>query len=111
MNITSATAINAEASRFLNEQLRNQYHQEMPHLKAVIHSGHTCGTFVNPLDKECLTCDVNLVCSRGCTVKHGPELLVVETNTAQLFLEPRAATFPSRMVETSGGAEKAQRGG
>lgn len=75
-------AINPEATEFLRAQLRAEYNQELPHLEPVMRSDYVRGTFVNPLDEERLTCDVNLVYSREDTTVYGPDLFVIETKTA-----------------------------
>lgn len=75
-------AINPEAAGLLRAQLRAEYNQELPHLEPVMRSDYVRGTFVNPLDEERLTCDVNLVYSREDATVHGPDLFVIETKTA-----------------------------
>lgn len=81
-DVSERDIINAEAHGFLTEQLSTQYNQELPHLEPVMRSDYIRGTFVNPLDEERLTCDVNLVYSQDGTVVHGPDLFVIETKTA-----------------------------
>ncbi len=73
--------INEQAEAFLTERLATEYHQGMPHLQAVMRSDYVRGTFVNPLDEERLTCDVNLVYSQDGTTIHGPDLFVIETKS------------------------------
>ncbi|RAX49522.1 hypothetical protein DQ353_09630 [Arthrobacter sp. AQ5-05] len=75
-------SITPEATEFLRVQLRAEYNQELPHLEAVMRSDYVRGTFVNPVDEERLTCDVNLVYSRQDATVHGPDLFVIETKTA-----------------------------
>ncbi|MFI8410924.1 polyphosphate polymerase domain-containing protein [Paeniglutamicibacter gangotriensis] len=81
-DVSERNTINAEAHGFLTEQLSTQYNQELPHLEPVMRSDYIRGTFVNPLDEERLTCDVNLVYTQNGTVVHGPDLFVIETKTA-----------------------------
>ena len=80
--VSERDAINPEATEFLRAQLRAEYNQELPHLEPVMRSDYVRGTFVNPLDEERLTCDVNLVYSREDAAVHGPDLFVIETKTA-----------------------------
>lgn len=74
--------INADAERFLRDQLREQYSQDLPILEPVMRSDYVRGTFVNPKDEERLTCDVNLVYAGDSGTVKGPDLFVIETKTA-----------------------------
>lgn len=80
--VRNRNGITEEAEEFLRERLRTEYNQEMPELLPVMRSDYVRGTFVNPLDEERLTCDVNLVYSQDGSVVHGPDLFVIETKTA-----------------------------
>lgn len=74
--------INAEAASFLSERLEEQYHQDMPDLAAVMNSDYVRATFVSTAREERLTCDVNLIYSQAEQSIPGPDLLVIETKSA-----------------------------
>lgn len=80
--LSERDTINAEAEQFLSDQLREQYNQDLPILEPVMRSDYVRGTFVNHLDEERLTCDVNLVYTGDVGTVRGPDLFVIETKTA-----------------------------
>jgi hypothetical protein len=74
--------LGADARAFLAGVLAREYGQEAPDLEPVLESNYVRGTFVDPVDGERLTCDVDLAYANGRRQLTGPELFVVETKTA-----------------------------
>ena len=68
--------------RFLDEVIAREYGEQVPDLRPVLDSSYVRATFVNPLDGERVTCDVELAYSNGREQVDGPDLVVVETKSA-----------------------------
>lgn len=68
--------------QFLGSVLHNEYGQQVPELHPVLDSAYTRATFVNPIDSERLTCDVELEYANANKQINGPDLVVVETKSA-----------------------------
>lgn len=66
---------------FLDEVVAREYGEEVPDLMPVLDSSYIRGTFVNPLDGERVTCDVELGYANGRHHVQGPDLVVVETKS------------------------------
>lgn len=67
---------------FLSTVLDSEYGQQVPELQPVLESAYTRATFVNPVDSERLTCDVELEYANDQRRISGPDLIVVETKSA-----------------------------
>ncbi|MHA7225959.1 polyphosphate polymerase domain-containing protein [Glutamicibacter soli] len=67
---------------FLNQVVSREYGEEVPDLMPVLDSSYIRSTFVNPLDGERVTCDVELEYANGRQQVQGPDLVVVETKSA-----------------------------
>ncbi|WP_417373348.1 polyphosphate polymerase domain-containing protein [Glutamicibacter protophormiae] len=67
---------------FLEAVVAREYGEDVPELLPVLDSSYIRGTFVNPLDGERVTCDVELEYADGRQQVQGPDLVVVETKSA-----------------------------
>lgn len=74
--------LTSRAQAFLAEVLASEYGLRAPNLLPVLDSSYVRGTFVNPEDGERLTCDVDLVYANDRKQLRGPDLVVVETKSA-----------------------------
>ncbi|HJX77501.1 polyphosphate polymerase domain-containing protein [Glutamicibacter sp.] len=77
-----AGELSEENREFLDQILASEYGEEAPSLSAVLDSTYTRATFVNPIDGERVTCDVELNYANDEKQIAGPELIVVETKSA-----------------------------
>ncbi|MGN5731961.1 polyphosphate polymerase domain-containing protein [Arthrobacter psychrochitiniphilus] len=76
------TTMNHDDEAFLAELLETEYGIPMPALNPVMTVDYRRGTLVNPHSRERLTCDVQLVCKDQDQEVAGPDLVVVETKSA-----------------------------
>ena len=74
--------MNADARAFLTDLLDTQYGLAMPELGPVMAIDYNRGTLVNPISQERLTLDVQLLCRDGSQEMAGPDMVVVETKSA-----------------------------
>lgn len=81
-DLDAAGELTEENLQFLESVLDSEYGQEVPELQPVLDSSYTRATFVNPIDSERLTCDVELEYANSKTHLNGPDLIVVETKSA-----------------------------
>ncbi len=81
-DLDTASELTEENMEFLESVLRSEYGQEVPALQPVLDSAYTRATFVNPIDGERLTCDIELEYANGHGQIDGPDLIVVETKSA-----------------------------
>ena len=81
-DLDTAGELTKENREFLESVLRSEYGQEAPQLQPVLDSAYRRATFVNPIDGERLTCDVELEYAHGEAKVDGPDLIVVETKSA-----------------------------
>jgi VTC domain. len=77
-----AGVLTPRGQAFLAEVLASEYGLRVPHMLPVLDSAYVRGTFVNPEDGERLTCDVDLVYADDRNRLRGPDLVVVETKSA-----------------------------
>lgn len=77
-----AGELSAENVEFLGEVLANEYGLQAPALAPVLDSSYVRATFVNPIDGERVTCDVELSYANKENRVAGPDLIVVETKSA-----------------------------
>lgn len=92
--LAESTIMNGEAQEFLAELLDTQYGLPLPDLTPVMTVDYRRGTLVNPHSRERLTLDVGLLCRddggndagdtclTGVREVAGPDLVVVETKSA-----------------------------
>lgn len=80
--LATAGELTPDNVEFFNEVLRSEYGQEAPELQPVLESSYTRATFVNPIDGERLTCDIELEYANDRSQLDGPDLIVVETKSA-----------------------------
>lgn len=74
--------MNTDARDFLAELLDTRYGLPMPELEPVMAIDYHRGTLVNPISQERLTLDVQLLCRDRSQEVAGPDLVVVETKSA-----------------------------
>ncbi|MDN6299576.1 MAG: polyphosphate polymerase domain-containing protein [Micrococcaceae bacterium] len=77
-----AGRMTSDARSFLDGVIAAEYSMSPAALQPVMESDYRRATFVDPVDGERLTCDVDLVYSDQARTLHGPELFVIETKTA-----------------------------
>lgn len=77
-----ADRITDAAQAFLDGVLAAEYSMSPTELHPVMESDYRRATFVDPIDGERLTCDVDLLYTDEARALQGPELFVVETKTA-----------------------------
>lgn len=77
-----AGLITDDAWAFLGGVLASVYQMAPGALMPVMGSNYRRATFVDPVDGERLTCDVDLVYQDQEQTLHGPDLFVIETKTA-----------------------------
>ena len=71
--------LNEEASAFLSRLLHEQYGEIMPELEAALTTCYSRLTLVDLEGGARLTCDVDLVCSRGEERARGADMILVES--------------------------------
>lgn len=76
------TYMNSDAEDFLSELLDEHYGIPLPELIPVMTIDYLRGTLVNPNSQERVTCDVGLLCRDDDQQVNGPDLVVVETKSA-----------------------------
>lgn len=77
-----AGELNPENKEFLEQVLAAEYGEQVPELAPVLDSSYVRATFVNPIDGERVTCDVELRYANHDQQVAGPDLIVVETKSA-----------------------------
>lgn len=77
-----AGRLTGDSLKFLDEVVAREYGEDVPRLAPVLDSSYVRGTFVNPLDGERVTCDVELHYANDEQQIDGPDLIVVETKSA-----------------------------
>lgn len=77
-----AGRLTGAALAFLDEVISREYGEQVPDLRPVLDSSYVRATFVNPIDGERVTCDVELSYADGRQQVEGPDLVVVETKSA-----------------------------
>ena len=71
--------LNGEATELLSQLLRDEYGQAMPELEASVTTCYSRLTVVDLEGGARLTCDVDLVCSRGEDRAQGSDMILVES--------------------------------
>ncbi|MDQ6739825.1 MAG: hypothetical protein M3021_05515, partial [Actinomycetota bacterium] len=80
-----SSGLTEAAEEFLAAQLEADYGLTLPILEPSLSTDYTRGTLVNPLTRERLTCDVDLVFGNLERTVRAPDLVVVETKTMDGF--------------------------
>ena len=78
----AAGKLNGANRAYLRHVIRNEYEEEAPEMRPVLESGYERATFVNTVSGERVTCDVNLEYANERGRVHAPDLIVVETKSA-----------------------------
>lgn len=73
--------LTGDAKSFLARHLGREYGMELPQLEPVLRTDYRRATFVDSVNQERLTCDVDPACSNADTSVLGPDMIVVETKT------------------------------
>ena len=74
--------LNDEAAAFLSGLLRSEYGEAMPDLQPSVTTCYSRLTLVDVEAGARLTCDVDLVCSRGSQRERGSDLILVESKSS-----------------------------
>ena len=80
--LTDAHVLTDETLDFAADVLAEEYGQDVPDLQPAMRNAYRRATLVNPVDGERVTCDVELQYSNASTVVHGPDMVIVETKSA-----------------------------
>lgn len=76
------TRLTTEGRDFLVDLVGREYGTRVPALGPVMQTRYRRTTFVDPIGGERVTCDVDLACGDGRQTRLTPDLVVVETKTA-----------------------------
>ena len=68
--------------QFTARVLAEEYGQQVPELAPVLRNAYRRATLVDPVDGERVTCDVDLRYADAQGVVHGPDMVIVETKSA-----------------------------
>lgn len=71
--------LNTEAAQFLARLLREEYGEAVPDLEPAVTTSYSRLTLVDVEKRARLTCDVDLVCSRGPHRARGTDMILVES--------------------------------
>lgn len=74
--------LNPQAAEFLGSLLRHEYGQQVPDLEPAVTTSYSRVTLVDLVAGARLTCDVDLVCSRGQRRAQGSDMILVESKCA-----------------------------
>lgn len=74
--------LTADADIFLAELLDEHYGMAVPDLVPVMTTDYQRGTLVNPHSSERITLDVSLVCMDAARTEYGPDMVILETKSA-----------------------------
>jgi hypothetical protein len=74
--------LNAEAAQFLGDLLEQEYGEPVPDLEPAVVTAYSRLTLVDLVGGARLTCDVDLVCSRGQRRAQGSDMILVESKCA-----------------------------
>lgn len=80
--LDEAGRLTQQSLEFLDQVVAREYGEQVPDLQPVLDSSYVRATFVNPLDGERVTCDVQLRYANSTQQVQGPDLIVVETKSA-----------------------------
>lgn len=80
--LDDARLLTPQNLEFAAQVLAEEYGQGVPQLKPVLHNSYVRATLVNSTDGERVTSDVQLRYSDASATVRGPEMVVVETKTA-----------------------------
>lgn len=80
--MADANVLTPANQEFVAEVLAQEYELEVPELRPVMHNAYRRATLVNPRDGERVTCDVELHFANDTVRVHGPDMVIVETKSA-----------------------------
>lgn len=80
--LEDAHALSPENLEFTAAVLAEEYGENMPDLQPAMRNAYRRATLVNPVDGERVTCDVELQYSNADTSVRGPDMVIVETKSA-----------------------------
>ena len=78
-DVHDSRRLTAEAREFMARLLREEYGEPMPHLQPSVTTSYSRLTLVDLEEGARLTCDVDLVCSRGARRAQGSDMILVES--------------------------------
>lgn len=81
-SIAQAHELTPQNVEFTAQVLATEYGEQVPELHPVMHNAYRRATFVNAVSGERVTCDVELQYSNTATAVHGPDMVIVETKSA-----------------------------
>lgn len=80
--MADADVLSPENLRFAADVLAAEYGQDVPELQPVMRNSYTRATLVDPVDGERVTCDVDLHYADASDQVSGPDMVIVETKSA-----------------------------
>lgn len=80
--VTHAHELSPQNVEFTAQVLATEYGEPLPALHPVMHNAYRRATFVNAASGERVTCDVELQYANAATAVHGPDMVIVETKSA-----------------------------
>lgn len=80
--LADAHKLTPQNLEFAAQVLADEYGQEVPQLEPALHNSYTRATLVDPVDGGRVTCDVQLRYSDAVSTVLGPDVVVVETKSA-----------------------------
>lgn len=80
--MADAQVLTDESRSFAAQVLATEYNEELPELEPVLHNSYERATLVDPVDGERVTCDVQLRYADATGTVQGPDIVVVETKSA-----------------------------
>lgn len=80
--MTDARTLTQDNLDFATQVLADEYGHDVPKLQPVLHNSYTRATLVEPVNGERVTCDIELRNSDASGTVLGPDMLVVETKSA-----------------------------
>lgn len=80
--LADADSLTPENLAFASQVLATEYGQQVPQLQPVLRNAYTRATLVDPVDGERVTCDVDLRYADADHQVSGPDMVIVETKSA-----------------------------
>lgn len=80
--MADANVLTPANREFTAQVLAEEYGQKVPDLKPALHNAYRRATLVDPVDGERVTCDVDLRFADANGAVYGPDMVIVETKSA-----------------------------
>lgn len=80
--LADANTLTPQNQEFAAQVLAEEYGQALPELVPALQNSYTRATLVDPVDGERVTCDVQLRYADAASTVYGPDMVIVETKSA-----------------------------